>query len=217
MSAHDRTLCVGGLGLHCRRGRAADFGAAEADCAARRARTMPKYQDIAPRRLRCGDCGHPSHPLPSCRSLHPRRGPPLKRSISRRKGRLIRPGGDQKRRNPAAFYWHPYRASASVRSHGARKAGPDLHRSPPGSGFALARGLNPAFEPHNAPRFLDRPTPCASLSTSPIFRRTPEQFCACAPVSASRPILSSRPDFPTTDRAFRRAGWTTSMPSHRAP
>ena len=47
--------------------------------------THAKVYDIAPRRLRCGDCGHPSHPLPSCRSLHPRRGPPPKRSISRRR------------------------------------------------------------------------------------------------------------------------------------
>src|SRR6202162_1274209 len=28
------------------------------------------------------------------------------RSVRRRRARLIRPGGDQRRRNPAAFYWH---------------------------------------------------------------------------------------------------------------
>ena len=50
MCAHDRTLCVSGLA-------AAPTGR----------RQRRNGGEITPRRLRCGDCGHPSHPLPSCR------------------------------------------------------------------------------------------------------------------------------------------------------
>ena len=56
-------------------------------------------------------------PYPSCRSSHPRCEPrpfpPRRGSGGGQTGR-IRPGEGQRRRIPAAFYWHPCRESASV-------------------------------------------------------------------------------------------------------
>ena len=54
---------------------------------------------------------------------------------------------------------------------------------------------------------------CASPSTNPISRRTPERFCACAPASASRRISSSRLAFRPPIAPSAAPAWTISTPS----
>jgi tRNA (cytidine/uridine-2'-O-)-methyltransferase len=93
-----------------------------------------------------------------------------------------------------------------VPSHTALKAGPDPHRDPAGFRFALAGGINPAPKPRNALRFFDLPIsmrialyqPDIPQNTGTILR-----LCACFGVEAH---IIEPSGFPTTDRAFRRAG-----------
>jgi len=47
-------------------------------------------------------------------AFHPSCEPPPRGPCGGERFGLIRSGGDQKRPNPAAFYWHPYRESASL-------------------------------------------------------------------------------------------------------
>src|SRR4029077_3781108 len=89
-------------------------------------------EEIAARRLRCGDCRHRLNPRPSCRAFHARCDPTTLSPTSRLRetegagpaadGRVsFQPGGDQKQRNPAAVYWHPYRRSASMPTNAAAR------------------------------------------------------------------------------------------------
>ena len=101
--------------------------------------------------------------------LHPRCEPPTLSASSRPRETegagpaadcsvRFQPGGDQKQRNPAAVYWHPYRRSASMPTN------------------AAARLQQPPCKAQTAP--------CALPSINRISRRTPGRFCACAPASA---------------------------------
>jgi hypothetical protein len=106
--------------------------------------------------------------------------------------------------NPARFYWHPYRDSASVptrcaKRHGRRANSSVFARSESGNGKRA--GLT------------DELIPCGSPFTSPTSRKTPEQFCAYARASALKPTLSNRRVFPRPIVPSAVPAWTTSMRS----
>src|ERR1700686_4549333 len=123
--------------------------------------------------------GHPIRAANRAPSL------PRRSSGGGRTGR-IRPGEGQRRRIPAAFYWHPCRESASV-GLPARTAGLD--------------GTVPSEY-----------RPCASPFISPISRRTPEPCCGCARALESRNTSLRLPvSRPPTARSTVPA-WTISMP-----
>ena len=94
-----------------------------------------------------------------------------------------RPGEGRRRRNPAAFYWHPCRESASVPR-------------------ALTASSAETSE-----------APCASPSISPTSRRIPEPFCGFAPASGSRRTSSSRPGSRPPTAPSAAPAWTISMRS----
>ena len=98
--------------------------------------------------------------------------------------RSHRPGGGRRRRNPAGFYWHPCRFSASV-------ASPRLKPAP-----------------------IDRPKDrrCALRCTSPTFPRILEPSCGYAPAWGLRRTLSRRPGFPHPTALFAAPEWITSIP-----
>src|SRR3984885_2362419 len=123
-------------------------------------------------------------PYPSCRSSHPRCEPrPFPRGSGGGGGGQtgrIRPGEGQRRRIPAAFYWHPCRESASV-GLPARTARSFRHRTAPISAMRIA-----LYQP-------DIPQ-----NTGTVLR-----LCACLGIEAH---IIEPAGFPTSDRAFRRAG-----------
>ena len=133
--------------------------------------------------------------LPSCRSARPRCGPPDARGAPRRRaGRPPSgPGEGRGRHDPAAFYWHPCRESASPL---ARSMTLRLHKPFANAAFSARRRCGTS----HLGRHADRPL------SSPIFPRIPARFCGSPPASASRRISIEPAGFPTTDRAFRRAG-----------
>src|ERR1700722_17886277 len=113
------------------------------------------------------------------------------RSVRRRRARLIRPGGDQRRRNPAAFYWHPYRESARVSTSAPCNAPPSGAGSCFGSHFAARESRESAAESNQFPSAADRSRPCVSPSTNRTFPRTREQSFACVRASASKRTSSN--------------------------
>src|ERR1700724_3328611 len=122
-------------------------------------------------------------PYPSFRSSHPRCEPrpfPARRGSGGGRTGRIRPGEGQMRRIPAAFYWHPCRESASV-GLPARTARSCRHRTARISAMRIA-----LYQP-------DIPQ-----NTGTILR-----LCACLGVEAH---IIAPAGFPTSDRAFRRAG-----------
>src|ERR1700720_1415294 len=122
-------------------------------------------------------------PYPSFRSSHPRCEPrpfPARRGSGGGRTGRIRPGEGQRRRIPAAFYWHPCRESASVGLQ-ACTARSFRHRTAPISPMRIA-----LYQP-------DIPQ-----KTGTILR-----LCACLGIAAH---IIEPAGFPTSDRAFRRAG-----------
>src|SRR5580700_8310011 len=120
-------------------------------------------------------------PYPSCRSSHPRCEPrPFPRGSGGGQTGRIRPGEGQRRRIPAAFYWHPCRESASV-GLPARTARSYRHRTATISAMRIA-----LYQP-------DIPQ-----NTGTVLR-----LCACLGIEAH---IIEPAGFPTSDRAFRRAG-----------
>src|ERR1700693_2685162 len=117
--------------------------------------------------------GHPIRAANRAPSL-PRRG-----SGGGRTGR-IRPGEGQRRRIPAAFYWHPCRESASV-GLPARTARSFRYRT------ALISAMRIALYQPDIPQ-----------NTGTVLR-----LCACLGIEAH---IIAPAGFPTSDRAFRRAG-----------
>jgi len=91
--------------------------------------------------------------------------------------RSHRPGEGRPRRNPAGFYWHPCRFSASVAS------------------------------PRLTPAPIDRPKPAMRIALYqpdiPQNTGTILRLCACLGIDAH---IIAPAGFPTSDRAFRRAG-----------
>src|SRR5665213_663981 len=103
-----------------------------------------------------------------------------------RTGRL-RPGEGQRRRIPAEFYWHPCRESASVASTTPTTS---RVRSPTGH--------------QNAPRRADMTMHVALYEPDiPQNTGTVLRLCACLGLTAH---IIEPAGFPTSDRAFRRAG-----------
>src|SRR6202040_79899 len=122
-------------------------------------------------------------PYPSFRSSHPRCEPrpfPARRGSGGGRTGRIRPGEGQRRRIPAAFYWHPCRESASVGLQ-ACTARSFRHRTAPISPMRIA-----LYQP-------DIPQ-----NTGTVLR-----LCACLGIEAH---IIEPAGFPTSDRAFRRAG-----------
>src|ERR1700724_2081563 len=122
-------------------------------------------------------------PDQSCRSSHPRCEPrpfPARRGSGGGRTGRIRPGEGQMRRIPAAFYWHPCRESARV-GLPARTARSFRHRTAPISAMRIA-----LYQP-------DIPQ-----NTGTVLR-----LCACLGIEAH---IVEPAGFPTSDRAFRRAG-----------
>src|SRR6202035_3611481 len=122
-------------------------------------------------------------PYPSCRSSHPRCEPrpfPARRGSGGGRTGRIRPGEGQRRRIPAAFYWHPCRESARV-GLPARTARSCRHRTAPISAMRIA-----LYQP-------DIPQ-----NTGTVLR-----LCACLGIEAH---IIEPTGFPSSDRAFRRAG-----------
>ncbi len=143
-------------------------------------------------------------------AFHPSCEPPPKGPCGGERLGLIRSGEDQKRPNPAAFYWHLYRGSASVPVKTLKRLVARPH--------ACARAAGSLkWRPYRHPKAV-RTCACASPSMSPTFRRTPERFCGSAPASASRPISSSRPASPHRPRLPpRRNGLPRRRRDHAAP
>src|ERR1700719_2273703 len=122
-------------------------------------------------------------PYQSCRSSHPRCEPrpfPARRGSGGGRTGRIRPGEGQRRRIPAAFYWHPCRESARV-GLPARTARSFRHRTAPISAMRIA-----LYQP-------DIPQ-----NTGTILR-----LAACLGIETH---IIEPAGFPTSDRAFRRAG-----------
>ena len=117
------------------------------------------------------------HPLPTSRLRETEgAGPAADGRVS------FRPGGDQKRRNPARFYWHPCRG-AQVCPAQRRTA-----RLP----------QRPCTTPRAAPMRIALYQPDIPQNTGTILR-----LCACLGIEAH---IIGPAGFPTSDRAFRRAG-----------
>ena len=127
--------------------------------------------------------------------------------MRRRKARLIRPGGDQKRRNPARFIG-TLTARVQVCHRNIPKPCRAAQERPPGqsAGGPICFGRRTRV-PH-----LSTSSPCTSPSMNPTSRRIPERFCASALVSESRPILSSRPGSRRPTGLFAAPAWIISMP-----
>jgi hypothetical protein len=95
--------------------------------------------------------------------------------------------GETNAANPARFYWHPYRDSASAPTKRAKPRG--YKANPP---FSRAAELGKGFVRDLANTLI----PCGSLFTNPIFHKTQEPFCAYVRASTSKPTLSNLPASP---------------------
>src|ERR1700730_18070036 len=107
---------------------------------------------------------------------------------------LPAPGKGGTRRNPARFYWHPCRESASPLAHVPRREPKVAQALAPAMSQTPAAARNRSFRRMRI-ALLE---PDIAQNTGTILR-----LCACLGVEAH---IVEPAGFPTTDRAFRRAG-----------
>jgi tRNA (cytidine/uridine-2'-O-)-methyltransferase len=134
------------------------------------------------------------HPRPSCVYPTPFYAVPTILPCVGRRVR-IRPGEGQRRYIPVGVYWHPCRESARVGCGGTHNAAGGAAIGP---GRGLQRGFRISTRRPKMPLRIALYQPDIPQNTGTVLR-----LCACLGVEAH---IIAPAGFPTSDRAFRRAG-----------